>query len=229
MPASTKTAEPQAPPRARWLIGLRSEDRELALRLAERPELLVIESDPLSGASILLAHAIADPPDRSTILVDARVSGSALDLAMAIATAGIAQLAPQAASWWNGAGTFDVEGLRLSRTPPIAGSISTSCARLRRRHRAAPPRPRARHRARRRRRAYSRSTTSTTCSSGSAPTTLAPCSACSGPSTSAPTPSAAARRAGRRPPRLGASRPRAPALPRGDTSTQASETTAFHR
>lgn len=114
MSASTKTAEPHAPPRALWLMGLRSEDRELALRLVERPDLLVIESDPLSGASILLAHAIKDP-DRSTVLVDARVSGSALDLAMAIATAAITRLAPQAASWWNGAGTFDVEGLRLSR------------------------------------------------------------------------------------------------------------------
>lgn len=115
MPASTKTAERQAPPQARSLIGLRSEDRELALRLAERPDLLVVESDPLSGASILLAHATKDA-DRSTVLVDARVSGSALDLAMVIATAAIVRLAPQAASWWDGAGTFDVEGLRLSRT-----------------------------------------------------------------------------------------------------------------
>ncbi len=117
MPASTKTVEPQTPRRVRALIGLMSEHRELAIRLAEQPDLLVIESDPLSGASILLAHAPEDA-DRPTVLVDARVAGSALDLAMAIATAGVTRLAPQAASWWNGAGAgaFDVEGLRLSRT-----------------------------------------------------------------------------------------------------------------
>jgi len=115
VPASTKTAEPQTPPGVRWRIGLNSEYQELAIRLAEHPDLLVIESDPLSGASILLAHAPRDA-DRPTVSVDARAAGSALDLAMAIATAAITRLAPQAASWWNGAGTFDVEGLRLSRT-----------------------------------------------------------------------------------------------------------------
>ncbi len=120
MPASPKTAEPQAPRKVRSLIGLMSEHRELAIRLAEHPDLLVIESDPLSGASILLAHAPEDI-DRPTVLVDARVTGSALDLAMAIATAGVTRLAPQAASWWNGAGTFDVEGLRLSRTLSRSG------------------------------------------------------------------------------------------------------------
>jgi hypothetical protein len=115
VPASTKTAEPPTSPRARWRIGLRSQSEELAIRLAEHPDLLVIESDPLSGASILLAHALKET-DRPNVLVDARVAGSALDLAMTIATAGITRLAPQAASWWNGAGTFDVDGLRLSRT-----------------------------------------------------------------------------------------------------------------
>jgi hypothetical protein len=115
VPASTKTAESQAPPRARWRIGLVSEHQELAIRMAEHPDLLVIESDPLSGASILLSLAVGDA-DRPSVLVDARAAGSALDLAMAIAAAGITRLAPQAASWWNGAGTFDVEGLQLSRT-----------------------------------------------------------------------------------------------------------------
>ncbi len=114
MPASTKTVEPQARPGARWLIGLMSEHQELAIRLAEHPDLLVIESDPLSGTSVLLALALEDA-DRSTIVVDARAAGNALDLAMAIATAGVTRLAPQAASWWNGAGAFDSEGLRLSR------------------------------------------------------------------------------------------------------------------
>jgi hypothetical protein len=112
--ASTKTAEPPASPRARWLIGLISEHRELAIRLAERPDLLVIESDPLSGTSALLNLALTDV-DLPIVPVDARVAGSAIDLAMAIATAGITRLAPQAASWWNGIGTPDVEGLRLAR------------------------------------------------------------------------------------------------------------------
>jgi hypothetical protein len=115
MPASTKTAESPTLRGARWRIGLKSQYQELTLRLAEQPDLLAIESDPLSGASILLAHALEDA-ERPIVRVDARVSGSALDLAMAIATAGITRLVPQAASWWNGAGAFDVEGLRLSRT-----------------------------------------------------------------------------------------------------------------
>jgi hypothetical protein len=91
-----------------------SEHQELAIRLAEHPDLLVIESDPLSGTSVLLAIALEDA-DLPTVPVDARVAGSALDLAMAIATAGVTRLAPQAASWWNGIGAVDVEGLRLSR------------------------------------------------------------------------------------------------------------------
>jgi hypothetical protein len=113
--ASTKTTEPPTSPAARWRIGLKSQHQELKVRLAEHPDLLVIESDPLSGASILLAQALSDAGP-ATVLVDARVAGSPLDLAMTIATAGITRLAPQAASWWNGVSTFDVEGLRLSRT-----------------------------------------------------------------------------------------------------------------
>jgi hypothetical protein len=115
VPASTKTAEPPASPRARWLIGLMSEHQELTIRLAERPDLLVIESDPLSGTSALLSLALADA-DLPIVPVDARVAGNAIDLAMAVATAGITRLAPRAASWWNGTGTPDVEGLRLART-----------------------------------------------------------------------------------------------------------------
>jgi len=115
VPASTKTAEPPASPNARWRIGLKSQYQELALRLVEQPDLLVIESDPLSGASVVLAGALKHT-DQPSVSVDARVAGTALDLAMAIATAAITLLAPQAASWWNGATTFDVEGLRLSRT-----------------------------------------------------------------------------------------------------------------
>jgi hypothetical protein len=115
VPVSTKTAETSVQPLERWRIGLTSEHRELAIRLAERPELLVLESDPLSGASVLLA-LVLEGADQPAVRVDARVAGSALDLAMSIATAAVSRLAPQALSWWNGADTFDVEGLRLSRT-----------------------------------------------------------------------------------------------------------------
>jgi hypothetical protein len=97
-----------------------SEHQELAIRLAEHPDLLVIESDPLSGASVLLALALEDA-DRPTVVVDARVAGGAPDLAMAIATAGMMRLVPQAASWWNGTGAFDAEGLRLSRALSHSG------------------------------------------------------------------------------------------------------------
>ncbi len=114
MPASMRTAEAQRRVEARWLIGLMNEHRELAVRLAEHPDLLVIESDPLSGVSVLLAHALEDV-DRTTVSVDARVAGDASDLAMAIATAGVTRLVPSAASWWNSTDAFDVEGLRLSR------------------------------------------------------------------------------------------------------------------
>jgi len=92
-----------------------SEHQELAVRLAERPDLLVIESDPLSGTSALLALAL-DDSDRTSVAVDARIAGDGLDLAMAIATAAVTRLAPQAASWWNGTSAVDAEGLRLSRT-----------------------------------------------------------------------------------------------------------------
>ncbi len=115
VPALTKTAEQEASSRARWLIGLLAEHRELAIRLAEHPDLLVIESDPLSGTSNLLALTLEDL-DRPVVAVDARSAGDARDLAMAIAKASVVRLAPEAASWWNGTGQFDVEGLRLTRT-----------------------------------------------------------------------------------------------------------------
>ncbi len=92
-----------------------SQHQELAIRLAERPDLLVIESDPLSGTSVLLALALENA-DRPVVAVDARTAGNALDLAMAIATAGVMQMAPQAAAWWNDVSATDAEGLRLART-----------------------------------------------------------------------------------------------------------------
>ncbi len=114
MSASRKTTEAQAQPRARWLIGLMTEHQELGIRLAEHPELLVVESDPLSGTSPLLALTLGDI-DWPIVAVDARIAGNALDLAMAIGSAAIERLAPRAASWWNGTSVVDVEGLRLSR------------------------------------------------------------------------------------------------------------------
>jgi len=112
--ASTKTPEQVGTPSARWLIGLMAEHRELALRLTEEAELLVIETDPLSGTSALLALTLADL-EQPAITVDARVTADALDLAIAIATAAITRHAPEAASWWNGAAAFDREGLQLAR------------------------------------------------------------------------------------------------------------------
>ncbi len=114
MAALTRTAEPETSPSARWLIGVLAEHQELAIRLAEQPDLLVIESDPLSGTSALLALTLEDL-DRPVVAVDARSAGDARDLAMAIATASVVRLAPEAAGWWHGTGQFDAEGLRLTR------------------------------------------------------------------------------------------------------------------
>lgn len=114
MPALTKTADRRQVPHARWLIGRMSEHRELTLRLSEHPDLLVIEADPLSGTSAILALAL-DEVARPAVSVDARGAGDAMDLAMAIAAATIEELAPAAASWWNDTGQLDAEGLRLSR------------------------------------------------------------------------------------------------------------------
>jgi hypothetical protein len=118
--ASTKTAERPAQTPTRWQIGLMSERRELTILLEERPELLVIESDPLSGTSALLAIVLGDL-DRPVVVVDAKTAGNALDLAMAIATAAVTQLVPRAAGWWNGASVADSEGLRLSRRMSLRG------------------------------------------------------------------------------------------------------------
>jgi hypothetical protein len=120
VPASTKTPEFDSSVGARCLIGLMAEHRELLIRLDERPALLVIESDPLSGTSGLLGQALEDVPT-PVVAVDARAIGDITDLAMAVAAAAVTRLAPQAASWWNSDSTFDAEGLRLSRKLGLAG------------------------------------------------------------------------------------------------------------
>ncbi len=121
MSASTPTPDPTQTPAAKWLIGRLSEHRELRLRLDEQPGLLVLEADPLSGTSALLAHAL-DDLDRAHVAVDARTLADALDLGMAIADEAVAKLAPSAAAWWNsGSLPYDREGLRLSRTLSTQG------------------------------------------------------------------------------------------------------------
>jgi hypothetical protein len=120
VPASTRTPELDLQTDSRWLIGLIAEHRELLIRLDARPDLLVIESDPLSGTSALLALALKDVAT-PIVAVDARAVGDAMDLAMAIAAAAVTRLVPQAASWWNGGSKFDAEGLRLSRTLARSG------------------------------------------------------------------------------------------------------------
>ena len=130
-PASTSTtmtdqvatadfSPPPAPP-ARWLLGRLSEHRELQARLVERPGLLVIEADPLSGTTGVVQHAVTELSYPS-VYVDVRGTGDALDLAMLIADAAVTTLRPAAAPWWLGDDVpFDVEGLRLSRTLSARG------------------------------------------------------------------------------------------------------------
>lgn len=112
MSASTPTADPQAPA-ARWLIGRLGEHRDLVARLQAEPPLLVIESDPLSGTSALLALTVRDL-DTPRLTVDARTADSALDLAQQIATGAVSAFEPEAAAWWNGSSqVLDTPALRL--------------------------------------------------------------------------------------------------------------------
>jgi len=112
--AATGFTPPVAPP-ARWLLGRVSEHRELLGQLVERPGLLVLEADPLSGTSGVVKHALAELGYPS-VYVDARGAGDAMDLAMVLADKTVQTLRPKAAAWWLGDVPFDAEGLRLSRT-----------------------------------------------------------------------------------------------------------------
>ncbi len=97
------------------LIGHLAEWQELLLVLRERRGLTVIVGDPISGTSALLAAALVEATPRG-IHVDARRCADALDLAIAIADASIAALAPDASAWWLGsAPPSNSAGLRLSR------------------------------------------------------------------------------------------------------------------
>jgi hypothetical protein len=101
---------------AEVLTGRIAEYQELLDVLDQRPGLTVISSDPWSGTSALLAAAI-DELHGTRVLVDARSCSDGRDLALAIADAAIAQLAPDAAAWWaQAAPPASAAGLRLSRT-----------------------------------------------------------------------------------------------------------------
>lgn len=108
---------PQTPnqpfPEARWLIGRLSEHRDLLARLDERPGLLVLEADPLSGTSALVALAIAEITEPAMI-VDARALDSSADLAFAIASTAVQRFDPEAFAWWNGSSdVLDAPAVRL--------------------------------------------------------------------------------------------------------------------
>jgi hypothetical protein len=119
--AVTTSFSPPAAPPARWLLGRLSEHRELQGQLVERPGLLVVEADPLSGTSGVVKHAVAELSYPS-VYVDARGAGDAMDLAMLIADSTVKALQPKAAAWWLGDDVpFDVEGLRLSRALSVQG------------------------------------------------------------------------------------------------------------
>ncbi len=101
---------------AEVLIGHLAEYGELLDLLSERPGLVVVDGDPLSGTSGLLGAATRSLP-APWVRCDARPCLDALDLAMAIADTAVATLAGDAAEWWMGrAAPSSTAGLRLSRT-----------------------------------------------------------------------------------------------------------------
>lgn len=103
-------------PDGQLLTGHVAEWGELLGALAERRGLTVLVADPLSGASELLAAAVAENT-HPHVLVDARRCADAPDLAMAIADGAIAALAPDANAWWLGsASPSSTAGLRVWRS-----------------------------------------------------------------------------------------------------------------
>jgi hypothetical protein len=101
---------------AEVLTGRLAEYQELLEVLTERPGLAVISADPLSGTSALLS-AVADQLDGDSVVIDARACADGLDLAMAVADAAVAELAPDAKAWWmETAPPAGAAGLRLART-----------------------------------------------------------------------------------------------------------------
>ncbi len=89
-------------PDGELLTGHVAEWGELLERLEERRGLTVLVADPLSGTSALLAAAL-EQSSAQFVAVEARRCADTRDLAMAIADAAIAALAPEANAWWLGA------------------------------------------------------------------------------------------------------------------------------
>ena len=113
MPPSPR-ASPQIPD-GQLLTGHVAEWGELLTVLSEQTGLTVIVADPLSGTSQLLRSALEANGQRH-LVVDARVSADARDLALAIADAAIETVAPEALAWWQGfAPPASTAGLRLRR------------------------------------------------------------------------------------------------------------------
>jgi hypothetical protein len=118
-PEHRGAADPRA--REQALAGRMTTYQELVDLLVESPGLLVVTSDPWSGTSTLLPYAL-DALGTASVLVDARPSSDAHDLAMAFADAAVARLAPGATSWWGGTGPpTDRDALRLARTLSVRG------------------------------------------------------------------------------------------------------------
>jgi len=88
---------------------------ELLALLAERPGLVVIDADPLSGCSALLGAA-TESVEATYVTCDARTCLDGVDLAMSIADAAISRLAPDAEAWWLGsAPPASTAGLKMTR------------------------------------------------------------------------------------------------------------------
>ena len=112
-----KQATTITPPRL--LIGRLAEYQELLGVLDSRQGLTVIAADPWSGTSAVVRSAIEEI-SWPCVLVDARSCTDELDLAMAIADATVATLAPQASGWWQRlAPPASRAGLELSRVLSI--------------------------------------------------------------------------------------------------------------
>lgn len=106
---------------AEALTGHLAEYGELLDLLAERPGLVVVAADPLSGTSALLATATV-ALDGACVFCDARSCLDDVDLGMAIADSAVAKLMPEAEAWWMGEGApASSAGLRLSRVAGEAG------------------------------------------------------------------------------------------------------------
>lgn len=106
----------QPVPDGQLLTGHLVEWGELLSVLAERRGITVLVADPLSGTSALLAAALTENA-QPHLLVDARRCADALDLAMAVADAAVAALAPEASAWWLGtASRGSTAGLRVWRS-----------------------------------------------------------------------------------------------------------------